>query len=303
MWYCGEFIAALRSQGLHERTISNYRRFTRRLIDFCMQDGMKTCRQVSDNDVQRYLETEVHASDFTPGWKYVNVLYLRRYFQFLVEENIIFAPPKIHCKNPVFRSGSYKPVEEGALRRILDQYPSETDADILIKAILETAYSSALRSSEIRSLKIEDISFSTGTLFLEQAKGKKDRVVPVGKTALWWLKRYITEIRLQYLADPDDTHVFVGLRTGKAFRHRALAEFIKIRLRSHELPHLNIHQLRASAATHMVNAGMKIGYAQHLLGHQQLTTTERYVRIRRDELKRRLAHAHPREAMGKRISI
>jgi site-specific recombinase XerD len=93
------------------------------------------------------------------------------------------------------------------------------------------------------------------------------------------------------------------MRTGKAFRHRALAEFIKVRLRAHGLANVNIHQLRASAATHMVNAGMKIGYAQHILGHQQLTTTKIYIHIRQDELKRRLAQAHPREAMEKRISI
>ena len=302
MWYLEEFVSELHSRGLSERTISNYRRFTARLIDFCMQNGIENCRQVSDEDVQRYLETEVHASDFTAGWKYIHRLYLKRYFQFLVEENIIFAPPRIQCKKPLLGAHPYEPVNEGELRRLLDRFPADTDADILVKAILETAYSSALRSAELRTLKLEDISFSSGTLFLEQAKGKKDRIVPVGNTALIWLKRYITDVRPRYLSKPDDTHVFVGMRTGEALSHTALGEFVRYRLSIHGLSHLHIHQLRASAATHMVSAGMNISYAQHFLGHQELKTTNSYVHIRHDELKRHLVSAHPREAMERRLS-
>jgi integrase/recombinase XerD len=185
---------------------------------------------------------------------------------------------------------------------MLDHFPVNCDSDILAKAVLETAYSSALRSGEIRRLKLGDISSASGTLFLEQSKGRKDRVVPVGRTALYWIKRYIKEVRPRHLADPDDTYVFIGMRTGKPFRHQALAEFIKARLRKHGLPHLNIHQLRASAATHMVNAGMKIGYAQHLLGHEELNTTKVYVQIRRKGLDHILAKHHPRAAMEAHIA-
>ena len=231
----------------------------------------------------------------------MNTLCIRCYFHILADEGIIFAPPRITVKNPRVWSDSYHAVEESELRRILDSFPAESDSDILAKTILETAYSSALRSSEIRALKLADISFARGTLFLEQAKGKKDRIVPIGKTALCWIKRYMQEIRPRYLADPDETHLFVGIRTGRPIRHRAIAEFTKARLRKHGLPHLNIHQLRASAVTHMVNAGMTIGYAQHLLGHQELATTKTYVQVHQQELRQLLATVHPRLKMDLQI--
>ena len=301
MWYAEEFVSALRSQGLSERTVRNYRLFIRRLVDYCLGNGIDDCRQVSEDDVELYL-TLLHESSDTQGWKYTHSLSIRRYFQFLADENIIFAPPRIRCKHPRLRSNSFPAVEENELRHILDQFPAESDSDVLAKTILETAYSSALRSSEIRALKLQDISFSSGTLFLEQAKGEKDRIVPVGKTSMKWLSRYITDVRGRYLGDPEDPHVFIGIRTGRAFRHRALAEFVKARLRRHGLQHLNIHQLRASAATHMVSAGMNVAYAQHILGHQELATTQSYIQIRQDELKHILAEAHPRAAMEKYIS-
>jgi len=302
MWYLEEFMAALRSSGLNERTIANYRRFTRRMISYFAENDIDHCRKVSEHHLQRYLESRVRPQRYTPGWKYVNALCIHRYFKFLADENIIFAPPQVVIKNPGTWSKSYPAIEEEKLRQILNQFPVKCDSDILAKAVLETAYSSALRSGEMRRLKLGDISYASETLFLEQSKGRKDRVVPVGRTALHWIKRYIKEVRPQHLADPDDTHVFIGIRTRKPFRHRALAEFIKARLRKHGLPHLNIHQLRASAATHMVNAGMKIGYAQHILGHQELNTTKVYVQIRQKKLDHILVKHHPRAAMETQIS-
>ena len=302
MWYVKEFLARLRSSDLSERTISNYRRFVRRMASHFEENGIDHCRKVSEDNIRQYLEAFVYTKTFTPGWKYVNTLCIRRYYHFLADERIIFAPPKVVTKNPRVWSNSYPAIEEDELRRTLDQFPADCDSDILARAILETAYSSALRSGEIRALKLGDISYPSGTLFLEQSKGKKDRIVPVGSTALLWIRRYIKEVRPRFLADTDDSHVFVGIRTGKPLRHRALAEFIKARLRKHGLPHLNIHQLRASATTHMVNAGMKIGYAQQILGHQELTTTKTYVQIHQKELQHLLAQAHPRAGMDTQLS-
>ena len=301
MWYVEEFLAQLRSSNLSERTVANYRRFIERMTRHFDRIDVDHCRKVTENDIHRYLETNIGGTSYTPGWKYVNTLCIRRYFHFLAGENIIFAPPRITVKNPRVWSDSYPALDELELRRILVSFPAESDSDILAKTILETAYSSALRSGEIRALKLADISFSSGTLFLEQAKGKKDRIVPVGKTALFWIKRYVQEIRPRYLADPDETHLFVGIRTGRPIRHRALSEFIKERLRIHGLPHVNIHQLRASAATHMVNAGMTVGYAQHLLGHQDLATTKTYVQVHQQELRQLLTTVHPRLKMDLQI--
>ncbi len=172
----------------------------------------------------------------------------------------------------------------------------------MAKAIVELGYSAALRPGEIRALKIEDIDFSTGVLFIEQGKGKKDRTVPVGTTALRWVHRYIHEIRPNHLKRPSERCVFVGMRSGVPLSHRAITEFLTYRLKRLGFLKISPHQLRASAATHMVSEGMSIGYLQRILGHKGLNTTKTYVQIHADELKDVMQRSHPRVHLEKLIS-
>ena len=87
MWYLEEFVTVLRSGGLSERTIANYRRFAHRMIGYFVANGIDHCRKVSENDLQRYLDACVQAQQYTPGWKYVNTICIQRYFQFRSEEH------------------------------------------------------------------------------------------------------------------------------------------------------------------------------------------------------------------------
>jgi integrase/recombinase XerD len=164
----------------------------------------------------------------------------------------------------------------------------------MAKAILELGYSSALRPGEIRRLKIEDVDYRRRVLFIEQSKGKKDRTVPVGETALRWLRHYIREVRPNYLIDTSERCIFIGMRTGRAISDRAFTEFLSYRLKRAGFEHFAPHQLRASAATHMVEEGLDAGHLQRILGHQRLNTTKIYIQLQTDSLKKVLATEHPR---------
>ena len=294
MWYLDEFLHELKSRGLCERTIGKYRLHVSRFIRYCRERGIRVCKMLTDTDVGDYIYSYIERRSDTPGWKYAALLSLRRYFEFLTETGALFAPPVTAFKKPRYSAGSYKPVDLERLRLLLDSFPTNSDADIMVKAILELGYSSALRPAEIRKLKIEDIDMRAGTLFIEQGKGRKDRSVPVGKTALRWLHTYIKQSRPKYIEDPAERTVFIGPRTKKPFSHRALTEFILYRLKKNKFHHLCPHQLRSSAATHMVNGGASIGYVQHLLGHSNLNTTKIYVSIQADELSKIMRTKHPR---------
>lgn len=302
MWYLSEFQDHLRSRQLSDRTVGCHRLHVNRFIHYCENRDIDDCKSVSDDDVFRYIHEVIDHLSHTPGWKYVGLICLKRYFAFLVDQSMLFAPPAIPVKKPRYCSGSYKAVEKQTLRGLLDKFPVIKDADIMAKAILELGYSAALRPGEIRALKIEDIDFSTGLLFIEQGKGKKDRTVPVGTVALQWVHRYIHEVRQNHLKDPAERCVFIGTRSGMPLSHRAFTEFLAYRLKRLGLLKISPHQLRASAATHMVSEGMSIGYLQRMLGHKRLNTTKTYVQIHADELKDVMQRSHPRVFMEKSIT-
>ena len=294
MWNIETFIKSLEHDGLKERTIDAYKRHVDRFITWCDEHKIESARYVTEAVVNRYVETCIDRRDVTPSWKYAEKLALNRYFAVLENHDVILIAPVIHARKPKVRTGRYRAIDREKLRDILDTFPTETASDILAKSILETGYSAALRPSELRNLKIEDIEFSQGQLFLSQAKGAKDRIVPIGKMAMYWLKRYIADVRPRYVTDPAERHVYVGPRTKKKFRHRSIGELIRYRLAKHGYSHFSLHQLRSSAATHMVESGLDSAYVQRILGHTEIKTTQGYVQIQLRELAARLADAHPR---------
>ena len=300
MWYLNEFQEHLRAEQLTDLTIGNYRLHVGRFIRYCEEHGIDDCKVVSDDDVHSYVHGVLDILPHTPGWKYIAASCLKKYFTFLVDRSLLFAPPAVPAKKPRYSSGSYQAIEKIELRTILDTFPASKEADIMAKAILELGYSAALRPGEIRKLKIEDIDFLNQVLFIEQGKGKKDRSVPVGETALIWVRRYIREVRPNHLKEPTERSVFVGMRSGMPLTNRALTEFLAYRLKRAGSMRIAPHRLRASAATHMVNAGMNIGFVQQILGHKKLDTTRIYVQIHADELKKIMARSHPRVHLEKR---
>ena len=301
MWYLNEFLHELESQQLHERSVRSYRLHLDRFIRHCTGKGIESARPITEEITGAYIQTHIEESPHSPGWRYVAKLYLRRYFEYLSLHSYIFCPPSIPIRHPRYRTGSYRAIPEEDLNVLLNTYPSQSDADLMVKTILELSYSAALRPGEVRRIKVEDIDFRSGLLFIEQSKGMKDRMVPVGKKALRWLRKYLKEVRPGYVKDPDDTTVFIGMRTGLRFRHRAFSQFIRNRLKKHGFTPFVPYQMRSTAATHMVTGGMSTGYVQRILGHTELRTTQTYVQLHVDDLKEKLAAIHPRNSIEKHI--
>ena len=295
--YIEDLLRDLRNRGLSENTIRNHRTHLKRFIEYCAHQEIHDPRQLSDETVRRYMKDVLDPLPHSPTWKYSSTCCLRTYFRWLAENSKLFAPPAIHMNKPRCPSRSHRPIGLMSLRVMLDHIPTDTDSDVLLKAIIELGYSLALRSGELRRLTIEQIDFSSGVLFIEQSKGRKDRIVPVGKIALEWMRTYITDIRPRYCRNPDERTVFLGIRTKSPLSSRTFSQFVHDRLVRNKLSAISPHQLRASAATHLVSRGMDIAYVQQLLGHTELRTTQVYVQIQAIELEQRLKKSHPRNGM------
>jgi integrase/recombinase XerD len=110
------------------------------------------------------------------------------------------------------------------------------------------------------------------------------------------MRRYLTEVRPRYLTDGTDRHVYISLYTGRQYGRAGVGELVSRYLRMHGLPRIGLHELRASAATHLVRAGASTAHVQRILGHAEIETTQQYVHIDHDALSAALAESHPRAA-------
>jgi integrase/recombinase XerC len=164
------------------------------------------------------------------------------------------------------------------------------------KAMLELFYSSGLRLSELAGLDITDLDLNRA-LVKVQGKGKKERIVPVGGPARMGLREYLTktaEIRGEVKAGAFQDPLFLNAR-GKRITGRSIARIVnETTARSGIGRKISPHALRHSFATHLLNAGADLRSIQEMLGHESLSTTQKYMAVNINRLMEVYDKAHPR---------
>ncbi|MBJ7394122.1 MAG: tyrosine recombinase XerC [Candidatus Nanopelagicales bacterium] len=160
-------------------------------------------------------------------------------------------------------------------------------------AILEVLYSSGIRVGELTGLDIKDLDFTRCTMRVI-GKGNKERVVPFGQPAKEALRSYLDESRPEFINEKSGDALFVGSR-GKRLDTRQVRRIVTSAiLRVEGAPDISPHDLRHSAATHMLEGGADLRIVQELLGHSSLATTQKYTHVTIERLREVFANAHPR---------
>jgi len=162
------------------------------------------------------------------------------------------------------------------------------------RAMLEVLYCSGLRVSELVDLKIGNVYFDVGFLRVI-GKGNKERLVPVGKDALKFMKIYLEEIRVHVSVQKgSESHVFLN-RRGKRLSRVMVFMIIKdLAIRIGLKKTISPHTFRHSFATHLIEGGADLRAVQEMLGHESITTTEIYTHLDRDYLRQVIQEFHPR---------
>jgi integrase/recombinase XerD len=162
------------------------------------------------------------------------------------------------------------------------------------RAIIELLYSTGMRMSELRGLTLDDVDSANALIFIRDGKGGKDRLVPIGQTALDALRRYVAEARA-LLALPTCQSLFVT-RFGRPVGVYTVGQCLRRSLAAAGLDkHIRVHDLRHTCATHMLDHGADIRYVQELLGHASLSSTQIYTHVSIMRLRETHARHHPRE--------
>ncbi len=187
------------------------------------------------------------------------------------------------------------------MRRILGAPDVRTPHGLRDRAILELFYSTGLRRSELMRLSIHDVDLARGVIRVRRGKGKKDRVVPLGKVAARWIAEYARRIRPAFVQDGAEVHLFLSQR-GRGLSFVTLGKLVDRYVRKAELARrVTCHSLRHAFATHLHQEGAGIRPIQAMLGHESLDSTQIYTRLVPDEVAKAIERFHPLEraaAMG-----
>ncbi len=219
---------------------------------------------------------------------------LRSFFRYLVKHGVITDNPADLILSPKQRKAipAYLTVDDTFI--LLNSIKTDTLAGLRNCAIFESLYSSGIRVSELAGLNLIDVDF-TSCVIRVFGKGNKERIVPIGKKALDAIKAYRKRLRLEAGTQADENGPLFLNKSHGRLTARSIARILdKVAKESGLLMPVSPHALRHSFATHMLDAGADLRVVQELLGHKNLSTTQKYTHVSIDRLMETYDKAHPR---------
>ncbi|MCG8429752.1 MAG: tyrosine recombinase XerC, partial [Candidatus Omnitrophica bacterium] len=215
---------------------------------------------------------------------------LRSFFRFLTREGYVKNNPLLSVSSPKLEKHLPSCMTEEEVRRLIESALAQ-DADdergLRDRAILETFYSTGMRISELSGLNSDDLDMISGVVKV-RGKGRKERMVPIGETALAAIRRYLVR------RSKGGSALFLN-KNARRLGVRGLRSVVdKYIRRSLSKKGICAHTLRHSFATHLLNRGADLRTVQELLGHANLSTTQVYTHLSTEKLKSVYDKTHPR---------
>ncbi|MEN9339085.1 MAG: hypothetical protein RIQ62_397 [Bacteroidota bacterium] len=219
---------------------------------------------------------------------------LKAFFRYLMIEEVIKSNPTELLEAPKIRRklpDTLSVYEIGELLGAIDLSLPEGTRN---KAILETMYSCGLRVSEVTALRISNL-YEQEEFIRVIGKGDKERLVPIGRSALDMIRQYRDYVRVHQLPQKGQEDILFLNRRGNALSRVMIFYIIKKACRDAKIEkNIHPHTLRHSFATHLVEGGADLRAVQQMLGHESISTTEIYTHLDRDFLRDTLHRFHPR---------
>jgi integrase/recombinase XerD len=224
---------------------------------------------------------------------YLEIAALRAFYRFAVAEKLLSLNVAENLCLPRRWQRLPKALTHGEIELLLKAPLDDTPAALCDQAILELAYSSGLRLSELRTARLEQLHLEAGFINIV-GKGNKERIVPLGRKAISALQRYL-ECGRPKLVNPRTPATVFLTRRGTAFAAVTLWLRIKERVRHAGIKrNVTPHMLRHSFATHLLEHGADLRVIQELLGHASISTTEVYTHVAGERLREVHRKFHPR---------
>ncbi len=283
----------LLEQGLAASTVSSYVSDVRLFLSYVEKAGRGPSDFTGD-DVSAYL---IEGGDSAPGSAARFLCSLRAFCKYLRGEKVRIDDPCARISNPRITRALPAVMSEECVDAFLEAPDISTHTGLRDKAMLETAYGCGLRVSELVGLRFDSLNLTDGFVLI-RGKGGKERLVPVGENACYWVGTYVATLRK--LKDPAGQcqYVFLSSKcsngpmpmTRVAFWYRVKAYARELGITQDVSP----HAFRHAFATHLLNHDADLRTVQMLLGHSSLTTTQIYTHVATRRMHEIYDRAHPR---------
>jgi len=290
-----DFIESLRRKAASIHTITNYEIDLKHFLEFLelRKATVESTDHVLLRDFLSHLYTARELSKSSVSRK---LACLKTFFKFMVREGRLKANPAELISSPRLPKKLPSFLGEGEAAALIEMPKGVTLKALRDRAILELLYASGLRVSELIGLNEDEIDMQQQTVRV-LGKGNKERIVPFGSYASSALHDYIEKKRSLRITVPDKDGglpAFVSLR-GRRLSPRDVQRLVaRVRLGLKTTRRVTPHTLRHSFATHLLERGADLRSIQELLGHESLSTTQKYTHVSLQHLKSEYDKAHPK---------
>ena len=289
-----EFKNLLKARGYTKNTIEGYRKNLDQFQRYLTGRRISDLREVTLQIIVDY-QQQVMQQPVSPETKALKIRPVKRLFEHLTETHKLLLNPTegiVESCRKHYRIGPVLSIEQ--MQQLLAQPNLSLRSHIRDRAIMELMYCTGIRLDELLKLQVYHIELKDKVLYIRKGKGGRQRVVPLGRQALKYLKEYLEKIRPHYAKkNPQSRTLFLTVQ-GLAITAPCVRGFLR-RYRSAAgiKRAVSPHTFRRTCATHLLQQGANIRYVQKLLGHRHLSTTQKYTKLMPADLKKTHAQTHP----------
>jgi integrase/recombinase XerD len=281
-------------RGLSKNTVSAYRADLQSFIDWLKDERIEDFGRITREDILDYLG-DIKDQGMETTTLARRLVSIKMLFRFLFQEKLIpkditdvMDSPKLWQLLPDFLSAK-------EVTMLLNAFSARSKDPLIYRnrTILEVMYACGLRVSECASLNLGSVNFDDETVRVK-GKGNKERIVPIGKTALRMIDRYMTEMRPQLLKNPMEATLFLS-KSGKKLNREWIWNIVKEAAKLAGIrKNIHPHTLRHSFASHLLENGADLRVIQEMLGHADISTTQIYTHVDQQRLLNIHKMFHPR---------
>ncbi|MBO6243186.1 MAG: site-specific tyrosine recombinase XerD [Clostridia bacterium] len=275
---------------LSDNTLQSYKRDLKQFKNYIEQEG-KNYNKLEEKDIKDYIGY-LQKVGKKPSTISRCIASIRSFYQYELKHKKVKQDPTDNIQSPKIEKRVPSVLTSKEVALLLEQ-PSDVDLKgIRDKAMLEFAYATGMRVTEIISLNIDDVNLDEG--FVVCANGNKKRNIPLGTMSLKALKEYVNNARDIIIKDEKETALFVNIN-GKRLTRQGFWKIIKYyKEQAHITKDITPHVLRHSFATHLLQNGADLKAIQTMLGHSDISSTQVYMQFQDESLRKVYKNAHPR---------
>ncbi|OWO80784.1 tyrosine recombinase XerC [Photorhabdus luminescens] len=274
-------------------TITNYRRQLATLTEMVLEMGVSQWKDLDPAKV-RMLVTRSRRAGLQSASLALRLSSLRSFLDWQVTQDEISVNPSKTVSTPGTKRHLPKNIDVDEVNQLLN-INFDDPLSVRDRTMLEVMYGAGLRLSELVGLDCQHLDLESGEVWVS-GKGSKERKVPLGRTAVEWLNRWLA---MRELFEPGDNAVFVSKSGRRISTRNVQKRFAQWGIRQGISSHIHPHKLRHSFATHILESSGDLRAVQELLGHASLSSTQIYTHLDFQHLTKVYDVAHPRAKRGK----